>query len=132
MKSSYKLYGTFWDKRPIPERALSICCKFNEISENTIHLSEILENEAPVEYQFLDGKPIELLLDYFPSVTSSVIVEFFVKRILQIADYYDVTIVRCNSQNEVDIIERIIADFDKRKTPDKLLAQSYGAFQMIC
>lgn len=122
------MYGIFWDRRPIPKSGISICCKFDEILENKIYLSKILANETPVEYQFLDGNPIVLILDYFPSNSSSVIVEFFVKRVLQITNYYDVTILKCNCQSEVAIIERVMTDFEKRKTPDKLLAQSYGVF----
>lgn len=129
MKSSYKLYGSFWDKRPIPEITATISCKSDTNSENTIYLSKILKTEEPMAYNFLLGEPIVLLIDYFPSSNSKVIIEFFIKRILQIAYYYNVTVVNCNSQNEVDIIESAIAVFDKRKTPIKLLAQSYGVLQ---
>lgn len=132
MKSSYKLYGSFWDGRLIPEMNLDVRCEKDKTYENIIKISNVLSAECPEQYQCIEGKPIVLQLDYFPSGKSSVFVEFFVKRVIQIADYYNAEIVECNNQDDVDVIKNIIDDLTKRKTPDKLLAQSYGVFQMIC
>lgn len=116
MKSSYKMYGSFWNRQFISEKDISVCCKFNTALENTICLSKILQNEEPIVFYFLDEVPVALLIDYFPSSTSIVVVEFFVKRILQIADYYNANVLICDNQNEANTIERMISEIKKKNT----------------
>lgn len=132
MKSSYKLYGSFWDGRSLPRANIAVQCGTDKLNENIIELSKVLSVEQPEKYKIIKKESTYLWVDYFPSKKSVVFMEFFVKRLLQIAEYYNVSMIACNNQDEVDVIEKIYADFCKRKAPDKLLAQSHGAFQMIC
>ena len=129
MKSSYKFYGVFWDNKPIPDKKVKIIeWKGDLHKEEGMVLSEILKSESPKEFWSSGEKQKYIMIDFVPSTKSSVIFRFYARRLLQIVEYYQLDEIYCKRDDKIEAID----DFYKEKTPNKLLAQSDGAFQMIC
>ena len=127
MKTSYKLYGTFWDNRGISGKIKKIQCIGEQTStENTLIFTEILANEQPEDHSGLVGESVALLLDYMPENESTIVWEFYLKRLLQIVEYYNVETIICKEQQRVVQLEDAIENYYKKKTPNRLLAQSNG------
>lgn len=127
MKTSYKLYGTFWDNKDISSKKI-IINSFEEQanSESCLILSEALSNEQPIEKSGFEGKSVVLLLDYMPVNESSIVWDFYLRRLLQIVAYYNVEIINCKNQQQGTRLEKAIENYYKKRTPNRLLAQSNG------
>ncbi len=127
MKTSYKLYGTFWDNRDFSGKMKKIQCIGEQTSaENTLIFTEILADEQPEDHSGFTGESVALLLDYMPENESIIVWEFYLKRLLQIVEYYNVENIICKDQQQVVQLESAIEHYYKKKTPDRLLAQSNG------
>lgn len=130
MKSSYKLYGSIWDRLPIPEQCPVVNTDKCNGDGITIKLSEqfVKDNLATNRLNNL----IILNVDFVLKTNSVVIWNFYLKRMLQVVEYYQISIVYCSDTNYVDRLNKKLRDYYKRKTPKRLLAQSVGVFRMIC
>ena len=127
MKTSYKLYGTFWDNKDVSSKKLMINISGEHAnSESCLSLSEVLSNEQPIEQSCVVGESVVLLLDYMPVNESAIVWDFFLKRLLQIVEYYNVEAINCIDQQQVSRLEYAIDNYLKKKTPNRLLAQSNG------
>ena len=130
MKTSYKLYGSAWDRQPIPTKCPVI--KTTEyFSEGTVlKLSELMNEENP--QMVATEEKVFLNIDFIPKTNSTVTWDFYLKRLLQIAECYKAELVSCLDLEQSSKLNKSLMDFYKRKTPERSLAQSVGAFQMIC
>ncbi len=127
MKTSYKLYGTFWDNKDVSSKKLMINSSREQVNaESWLILSEVLSNEHPIENSSFEGKDVVLLLDYMPGNESAIVWDFYLKRLFQILEYYNVVTVTCDNQQQVSRLENAIDNYIKKKTPNRLLAQSNG------
>jgi hypothetical protein len=86
----------------------------------------VLSNEHPIENSSFEGKNVVLLLDYMPVNESAIVWDFYLKRLFQILEYYNVVTVTCDNQQQVSRLENAIDNYIKKKTPNRLLAQSNG------
>ncbi|MDC7301113.1 hypothetical protein [Agathobacter ruminis] len=131
MKLSYKLFGVFWDQKEIPKE-----CPYVELVEDilsnwhVISLSKILEQEEVEEIKE-SAKTIVLLIDYLPMEKNTIVMDFFLKRLLQMTEYYHARMV-CTDSEKTCRLNLLISNYYKRKTPERSLAQSVGVFQTIC
>lgn len=133
MKSSYKFYGVFWDNKTIPNKAVNISEWKDDLrKDDGIVLSEVLKSESPKEYSDCGENKNYILIDFVPTTESNVILRFYARRLLQIIEYYQVDEIYCKGKEISERLQEVIDYFYKEKTPNKLLAQSDGAFQMIC
>ncbi|WP_026652476.1 hypothetical protein [Butyrivibrio proteoclasticus] len=127
MKTSYKLYGTFWDNKDVSSKKLMINIPGEHASsESCLTLSEVLGNEQPIESVSFEGKSVVLLLDYMPANESVIVWNFYLKRLLQIVEYYKVETINCKDQRQASRLRNAIDNYIKKKTPNRLLAQSNG------
>ncbi|WP_022750576.1 hypothetical protein [Lachnobacterium bovis] len=127
MKTSYKLYGTFWDNKDVSSKKLMInILGEHASSESCLTLSEVLGNEQPIESVSFEGKSVVLLLDYMPANESVIVWDFYLKRLLQIVEYYKVETINCKDQGQASRLRNAIDNYIKKKTPNRLLAQSNG------
>ena len=127
MKTSYKLYGTFWDNKDVLSKKLMINISGEHASsESCLTLSEVLSNEQPIESVSFEGKSVVLLLDYMPANESVIVWDFYLKRLLQIVEYYKVETINCKDQRQASRLRNAIDNYIKKKTPNRLLAQSNG------
>lgn len=121
MKKSYTLLGTFWDGKdsqlvqmPIckPENAVGYCEDYrmeqNLFDINTIkrsiRFSEILRLKDEVEFNqtmsaLLWCNKIFILIDIVPKAPSSIVTDFFIKRLVQ--SY--LMVKKCNIQADVSL-----------------------------
>ena len=127
MKPSYKLYGTFWDNKSVSSKNYEIQCYSEKLrSECSLILSEVLSTEQPIEISSFEGKRVDLLLDYMPENKATIVWDFYLTRLLQIIEYYNIEVIICNDQKQASLLEKAIDDYYKKKTPNGLLAQSNG------
>lgn len=138
MKSSYKIFGLLWDGSDIPKVPPVVKGEsLIDSKKDRISLSFMLVLEDPNLLQkSIKGKDIILDFDYIPDFKAECIQEYYVKRILQIVQYIVMNSSGaeciCNDNTLRKKINSMIADYYKEKAPNGLLAQSNGAFQMIC
>ena len=130
MKRTYKLYGTVWDNKPITY-GIKLKLQTDLQIIECISLKEVLKCEKLLERKYT-GEATELLLDYIPDTDSHLVWDYYLKRVLQIANYYEVKSFICETKEGIDRMEMLLTDYYKRKAPNKLLAQSDGANQVIC
>lgn len=131
MKSTYKLYGTFWDQMEISETVHYVeDIELIPLGKMIIKLSDVMSDEE-CDVLETDAKEVSLIVDFIPANDSVVIWDFYLKRMLQIAEYYHSEIACLNSEYAIHI-NNALRDFYKRKTPQRLLAQSDGVSQVIC
>lgn len=133
MKSSYKLYGTFWDNKPSSDKSIVVINSDKETVDNRINISDVFKSENIEAFNFEIDKQMELFLDYVPSEKSAVVWKYYMRRVMQIAEYYKISHICCKEQDYNKVIEMLQQnEKTKRKTPQRLLAQSDDVFQMIC
>lgn len=130
MKNSYKLYGSAWDRLMIPRQCPVV--KIMEFNRDVVFfkLSELMNEEIPSRAH--DDENLILDIDFIPKTKSDVIWDFYLKRMLQIIEFYQAKPACYCNTDYVDILNEKMKEFYKRKTPERLLAQSVGAFQKIC
>lgn len=130
MKNSYKLYGCAWDRLMIPRQCPAV--KLVELNRDAVFckLSEVMNEERPSRGHVNENLILDV--DFIPKTKSDVIWDFYLRRLLQIIEFYQAKPVCYCNADYVDILNEKMKDFYKRKTPERLLAQSVGAFQMIC
>lgn len=116
MKSSYKLYGTFWDKKAVSNKRPEIQCINNIIPSETIVLSEVLNNEQPLEINNADGHIHKLYVDFVPANDATIVWNFYLKRLLQIMNYYNVNILNCSEPQQTTRLENAIKNYQKENT----------------
>ena len=110
MKSTYKLIGVFWDRKPIPKEKPFIIYDKNACkSDSAITLSSILTKEDnelrnlnPYQYDalFIDSVP-----DY-----SSTVLKFYAKRLLQIMEYYHLG-CKCGDLTNIHLINKVFLSY---------------------
>ena len=131
MKSSYKLYGDFWDGKPNQAYGLNVCLRNDRYEQTKLLLSEILKENDTSCLEKNKTEDLIVLIDYIPSEGKHIVDDFYICRLLQIVHYYNAEI-QCEDFEAVARISSLINDYYKRKTPSRLLAQSDGVLQMIC
>ena len=115
MKSTYKLIGQFWDRKPISDDLPKIYT-FEEQPKDSVLLSYILKlkdeeighNISPETYKYL-------YVDYYPALRYIYLANFYSKRLLQIANYLNLEIA-CDSDTSKDKIEELISTHFKSIT----------------
>ena len=130
IKSSYKLFGSAWDRQPIPEK-----CPVVKLSERNIDGPFLKLSEQMVEKKHekdVLNENMFLIVDFIPRTKSTVIWDFYLKRLLQIAEYYQTKTMFYSDSDYIDQLNERLKNFYKRKAPKRSLAQSVGASQMIC
>ncbi|WP_027206385.1 hypothetical protein [Butyrivibrio fibrisolvens] len=131
MKSSYKIYGTFWNQKDIIYKDYQMqIMNENLQTEDNITISEILSTEHPETINRLNHT--KLLLDYIPNNEAEIVWDFYIKRLLQMANYYNVEVIICEDEQQLEKVKTAITNYCKKRTPKRLLAQSNGVLQMIC
>ena len=130
MKSTYKLFGTYWDHRksiyldeiPIGQFRYRNdykypYCLFDLIGEcRTISISELLSIEKDEEFisiccRLSRYKLIAIVLDYITNPASLISSEFFMKRMGQI--YYSLQYALPDSKIVIQIPSEKIAEWDE-------------------
>lgn len=128
MKKSYKLYGAFWDGKTLPDMQPVICIEDQEMTElRKLKLSTVLKNENPEK---IDAgiEQVGLIIDFIPMNSSSVVWDFYIRRLLQISRYLNAKLICLNKDYESRVNQKLVEFLQKEKAPQRLLAQSDGAF----
>lgn len=113
MKRSYKLIGLFWDGKSIPENKPSISFQDHiGVPDSTIRLSEVLLLQDGEMADFSGSDFESLLIDWMPDVKYPPIWNFYIKRLLQIADYLGAKLV-CDKEEYILKINDFISYFYK-------------------
>lgn len=129
MKASYKLFGNVWDRQKIPEKCPIVQSVEQDVKGTPIKLSVLIAEENPRIEPLNENMLMDI--DFIPRTSSAVVWDFYIKRLLQIIEHYQTKIV-CSNLSDCGRLNVAIENFYKRKTPERLLAQSDGALQMIC
>lgn len=117
MKKSYKLYGSFWDGRSMPdETVFAQCIETATDCQTSIKLSQVMKSEQPT-VPLTSGGVTNLIVDYVPTTQSIIIWDFFLKRMLQIAEYYHAS-VTCTDEDYAARINDHLVRFYKRQAPN--------------
>lgn len=133
MKSSYKLYGLCWDHVFVSNKKLLVSTiEKGKKNVEVYVLSKVLSSS---DYGINNAKTLskgKLLVDYMPKNESITVWDFFLKRVLQISEILNVKELSCEDEEQMVRLTKALESFYKRKTPNRLLAQPNGVFQMIC
>ncbi len=130
MKSSYKLHGSVWDRRKVPRQCPVVTLIDKNSADVFLKLSEQINKETLEVVAFNMNWILEI--DFVPNTKSIVVWDLYLIRVLQIIEFYQVKVVYCSNVDYIDVLNKNLKAFYKRKTPERLLAQSVGVFQMIC
>ncbi len=114
MKNSYRLYGVFWDNKPITRRKLSVNIFDDEKNKDAVTLSGILKNEECSE-EYLKEEKQYLFVDYLPYKRYKVVTDYFIRRLMQIAEYYKVRELLCVDVEKAELLEEMIDCYKREK-----------------
>lgn len=125
MKSSYKLYGAFWDQRKI-----SAGCPLVLSSEETempmqaaiLKLSDVMKKEERKEIS--ERENIYLDIDFIPANKSAVVWRFYVKRLVQIAEYYRAELFSQNPKIKMEV-NAALRDFYEKKGTGEIVGATH-------
>ncbi|MCR5429825.1 MAG: hypothetical protein K6E58_01150 [Eubacterium sp.] len=89
MKSTYKLIGTFWNRRKIPnKKPVLITDRRTLKSKHTISLTHLLKKTDKENLLLYSDNEYRVLnIDYIPNKNNKVEEDFYTKRLLQIIEY---------------------------------------------
>jgi|GEM_PF-3637784 len=105
MKKSYKLIGVFWDGKPLPSKVPSVDYEENiEGSDSALRLSKILSLKDSEIETFNTKKYNSIFIDMLPAY-SSIVLKFYLKRLLQITEYFKLPL-KCNNPNDIQLINK--------------------------
>ena len=113
MKSSYLLYGAFWDGMPIPKTAPKILKSCDLADMSVLSLKERFEDNTPAQMQD-NTSEIAIMVDYFPSNDKRSVVEFYMLRLLQMAEFYNANLC-CDDELKVQYISKCMSEYYKKK-----------------
>ncbi len=113
MKSSYLLYGAFWDGMSTPRSAPKILSAEDSTDMTVLSLKERFEDNAPSQMKD-NTSEIAILIDYFPLNDKKSVVEFYLIRLLQIAEFYNAKLC-CDDEVKKGYLSQWITDYYKRK-----------------
>ncbi|SCY14302.1 hypothetical protein [Butyrivibrio sp. INlla14] len=132
MKSTYKLYGSYWDGRPIPESVPEVILKCDAQRKAIVALTELFKEEKNIVKDSAERcKCSGVLIDYIPMNDSLCVRDYYILRLLQAVRCNGACIV-CDDEEKATIIKGWIESYYNRKTPQEQLAPSSSVFQMIC
>jgi hypothetical protein len=113
MKSTYKLFGAFWDGKPIPNSPPNVE-SIGLAHESAIPITAILRMDDESKIEEIRQSVVEIEIDYFPNCSSALIEDFFLRRLLQITEFFDARIV-CKETNVRINVSRLIKKLYKKK-----------------
>ena len=90
MKSTYKLYGTVWDGKPINRTLFTECVhssNFSKLSIRSLFCASTEDDVEAVIKPFVNETSIVVDMDYQYTGDNSVVATFINKRIKQILNY---------------------------------------------
>ena len=120
MKKSYRLLGICWDRRAIPKEKPMIFFRKENTGAKEYRISQILQiDDIELQEQPENDDQKLLWIDYLPKHELRCIWEFYICRLLQIAEYYNAEIV-CDNIVEIQKLTSKIEDYYKEKV-DALL-----------
>ena len=113
MKSSYLLYGLFWDGRPTPKTVPEILRSDNMTEMTVLSLKERFEDNTPSQIQDYTSE-IAIMVDYFPLNDKRSVVDFYLIRLLQIVEFYNAKIC-CDDKTKMEFLVQWVSDYYKKK-----------------